>query len=356
MNKILCDICGSTYPETSECCPICGSSREFGSENPDYVPARMPEYVPEGKKKAGLFSAAARKMQDGLYERDLPEFDSPMDILPETDRTGGASDGYSEKKRHTSYFLVILLTALIGLCVLASLFLFFRYYLPHHISGAPEHPVQTTEPLETQTEETSAPTVPCSGIVLTSGVPEIDRIGQYWLLHVIVMPEDTTDQLSYVSSDESVVTVTEEGRLCAVGEGQATVLITCGNEQILCQVTVKLPEPTGVTESPSEPVAHSDEETEETEPVTEEAEQTETSEEVVLKLKQTDISFTKKGVTFQLELDCDLRPEDVSWLTLDPDIAICHDGVITVLGNGTTRIVAQYGGQEVYCIVRCNFK
>ena len=120
----------------------------------------------------------------------------------------------------------------------------------------------------------------------------------------------------------------------------------------MCQVTVRLPQ----EETAS---AAQDEQTEETEQT--EAEVMSDSAEatsdtpVVLKLKQTDISFTKKGVTFFLELDCDLDPEDVSWLTLDPDVAICHDGVVTVLGEGTTRIVAQYGDQQVYCIIRCDF-
>ena len=26
MNKIICDICGTTYPSSAECCPICGCS------------------------------------------------------------------------------------------------------------------------------------------------------------------------------------------------------------------------------------------------------------------------------------------------------------------------------------------
>ncbi|MCI6956480.1 MAG: serine/threonine-protein kinase [Candidatus Faecousia sp.] len=74
---------------------------------------------------------------------------------------------------------------------------------------------------------------------------------------------------------------------------------------------------------------------------------------VVLKLKKTDITFTRIGVTCQLELDCDLKPEDVTWLSLNPEVATCDNGLITAFGYGTTQIVAQYGGQEAVCIVRC---
>lgn len=349
MNKIICDICGSTYPETAECCPICGSSRDFGVENPDYVPQKMPEYIPERKKKSGMFSAAVKKTQEGFYDAEEPDFDIPMDVLPDVDLS--AESLQKTQGHRINYFIVVLLTIVIFVCIAVCGFLFFRFYLPNHITWEKETEVTETLLPSDTTEVTTEPTVSCTSIVLTSGVPEITRIGQFWLLHVLVMPENTTDTLSYTSSDESVVTVTNEGRLCAVGEGQATIVISCGKEQILCQVTVNLPEEpaedtTAATDSPA-PLSE--------DIITVPTEQTRASDTVVLKLKQTDLSFSKKGVTFQLELDCDLKLEDITWMTLDPDVAICHNGVITVLGNGTTRIVAQYGDQEVYCIVRCKF-
>ena len=172
---------------------------------------------------------------------------------------------------------------------------------------------------------------------------------------MIVMPEDSTDQLTYVSADENVVTVTPEGRLCAVGNGETSVTISCGKERIICPVTVSIPEETEATAPETEPSSTEPEKREAPEESTQ-PQNTESSEEqgnMALKLKQTDITFKKTGVTFQLELDCDLKPEDVTWLTMNSKVAICHDGLITVLGYGTTKIVAQYGGQEAVCIVRC---
>ena len=343
MNKVICDICGSTYPETADRCPICGSSREYALENIEMIPEKMPEYIPDAKKKTGIFSAAAKMSRDGLYEMDDPVSEPPLDILPYLDAEPTAEHG---PKRRVNYFAIILLSLLIGACIIASAFLFFRYYLPHQLSWETEPKrieIEKTETEATLPEETS---VPCTGIVLTSGVPEITRIGQYWLLHVLVMPENTTDQLTFTSSDESIVTVTPEGRLCSVGEGTTTVIICCGSEQILCQVTVKLPQEETVPETQVGEFG--------TETMSDSAEEAEESA-IVLKLKQTDVSFTRKGVTYQLELDCDLSLEDVSWMTLDPDVAICHDGLVTVLGNGVTKIVAQYGNQQVYCIIRCDF-
>ena len=31
MSKIVCDICGTAYPETAEACPICGCTKEAGA-------------------------------------------------------------------------------------------------------------------------------------------------------------------------------------------------------------------------------------------------------------------------------------------------------------------------------------
>ena len=343
MNKIVCDICGSTYPETAEQCPICGSSREFAIEGIDLIPDKMPEYVPDTKKKTGIFSAAAKMAKEEFYEMDAPEYDLPMDILPELGPEVSVESG---PKRHISYFAIVLFSMLIGACVITSAFLLFRYFLPHQLSWETEPKQLEIEQTVTETTLPEETVIPCTSIVLTSGVPELTRIGQYWLLHVLVMPEDSTDHLTFTSSDESIVTVTPEGRLCAVGEGTTTVVISCGAEQILCQVTVKLPQEETMPET----------QTRQTEAETmSESEDAEDESPVVLKLKRTVVSFTRKGVTYQLELDCDLKPEDVSWMTLDPDVAICHDGLVTVLGNGVTKIVAQYGDQQVYCIIRCDF-
>ena len=32
MNKIICDICGTSYPDTAESCPVCGCSRDSAAD------------------------------------------------------------------------------------------------------------------------------------------------------------------------------------------------------------------------------------------------------------------------------------------------------------------------------------
>jgi len=346
MNKVLCDICGTAYPENAERCPICGSSREYALDSSEYIPAQMPEYVRSSKNKAGVFSEANRKIEESGYET-TPDHDVPMDVL--------AAEESRPNKPGMNIFAVIALTVLLVLLVVLCAFVFFRYYLPNAILPEKDvaeisasEPSQETQPLETEPVE-----IPCGGLVLTSGIPELKRIGQFWLLHVIAMPENTTDTVVFQSTDESVITVTQEGRICAVGEGQASVVISCGDEELICNVIVKIPDQAEQTQPETVP---------ETEPsmpeeVPEESlpeETPETDGSKQLKLKQWDITFKKKGITFKLELDCDIPYEDITWLTMNPDVVICHDGVITVIGPGKTEIVAQYGDQQVRCIVRCN--
>ena len=31
MSKIICEICGTSYPDTAECCPICGYPQDISA-------------------------------------------------------------------------------------------------------------------------------------------------------------------------------------------------------------------------------------------------------------------------------------------------------------------------------------
>ncbi|MBQ6877090.1 MAG: Ig-like domain-containing protein [Oscillospiraceae bacterium] len=57
-------------------------------------------------------------------------------------------------------------------------------------------------------------------------------------LKATVVPEYTTDEIVWASSDEKVVTVDENGKVTAVGAGEATVTATAGDVSATCTVTV----------------------------------------------------------------------------------------------------------------------
>ena len=371
MGKIICEVCGTSYQEDAEICPICGYAQsEFTLQEEDF----LSDSPISNRGKAD--NAASEE-----YEEEVYSDSQPVVVDDDDDFDDYEEEPESKASISPSSVVIVLLVVIITLLLLAIGILFFGFYLPNQREQAvATEPVATQAVIEEVVEETTEPTIPCTSLVLTSGVTELTREGQYWLLHVTVLPEDTTDELIFVSEDESVVTVNEHGRLTAVGEGETTVYIACGDKQIKCKVVVAFKEeetqpaedtsglepnsvehetlPEGLEEAtePTEPENTEEvkQEAEKTEP-TEEAKETVSAEGIVLKLEKSDVSSTVKGVSFELKLACDLKPEDVTWFTMDSKIAIVKNGVVTTIGPGQTKIVAQYEDQKAECIVRCNF-
>lgn len=56
-----------------------------------------------------------------------------------------------------------------------------------------------------------------------------------------VTPADTTDAVTWSSSDETVATVSEDGTVTGIKEGTAVITATAGNVKAECTVTVKVP-------------------------------------------------------------------------------------------------------------------
>lgn len=355
MNKIICEVCGTTYQDTADHCPICGYSRTGVrkvpfSATPTYTDSgAAPTDVP---KKKAIFDFDEENADTEVYE----DSQENTYVDPEDFET------YEEAPRSNT-LAVIALVVIITILLIAIGFLFFRFYLPNKKDTVP---APTAAPTAAATvpetpEETTEPTIPCTSLVLTSGVTELNREGQYWLLHVTVLPEDTTDQLIFSTEDASVATVNEHGRITAVGEGETNIYITCGEKEIKCKVVVNFDvEPTAPmeTEAQKQPESVDHEEApeagQETTAATE-PEETKATDGVILKLKDKDLSSSRRGVTFTLELDCDLDPVDVKWITLDSSVATVHNGEVTTIGPGRTKIIAQYGDQQVECIIRCTF-
>ena len=356
MSKIICDICGTTYQDTADCCPICGCTRDAAAAllGEDLIEE---EVVEEPKTKGGRFSSKKKEIFDydevngELEEEEEEEKANSYDDEEEEDE-------YEEGPRHNT-FVVILLTVLIFVLLAAAGFLFVRYFLPN--MGGEDETVPTTVPqFIATTADTTVPGIPCQTMSLTSGTAELNQEGQYFLIHVKTVPEDTTDPILYASADESIATVSEDGRITAVSEGETVIYITCGNVQLSCNVVCHFVEetepPTEATAAETEARAEGGEDQTPEETVVETTAETAAAKtDVVLKLKKTDIML---GVyyEYQLMLDCDLEQNEVEWSSEHPHIAtVDENGVIKAIKSGTTSITAKYGDQEVSCIVRCSY-
>lgn len=342
MSKIICEICGTTYPATSEQCPICGYTRDPDSVQiaEDDVLEAAP--VARAHVKGGRFSSAnVRKRNKNTPRYEPRPMDDEEDVYPYE----------PEQKEKSNKPLVIILIVLILLILLVAGFLVVRFLLPNVIGGKEDPTEDTTESTTLETEE---PTVPCTGLVMTSGgSKELTEEGQYWLLNVVVLPEDCTDDLIFTSSDETVATVNDEGRVEAVGQGEAVITISCGQETMECFIVCVFEEeePTEeVTEEPTEDDSGTEEEPEEapTEEPTEEQ-----LKDITLEVDgRTDITITGIGKTFTFKL-VGLDNSEVVWSSEDESIAVVDEtGTVKTKGKGATTIYVQYGDQIVEIMVR----
>lgn len=377
MGKIICEICGTTYPDTAGSCPICGYSQDLGLGNlaEDDILNDTP-----AQEEIGSFAAVpARKKAIFDYNEVNAEEEAEEEEAPFNEE---------EEAPRSNTGLVILLVVIIMLLLAATGFVFFRYYLPGMLRQESQ-PTETTAAAATETQptETTQPVIPCESLVLTGGLDTLTMEGGNWLLHVVVAPADTTDTLRFVSEDESVVTVDENGKLTAVGEGETYVNILCGEQKIQCHIVVDFSQATEATEQETiPPLTHAEEtepeetkeetkpeepqeetkpeetkpeETKATEP-TKETEPEETKKEpqgqlkdVELKLKKTDITLGV-GYSYTIPLDCELDYSEIEWSVEEPFIAKVENGKVTALMKGITDVVAKYGDQVVECRIRCS--
>lgn len=356
MSKIICEICGTTYPASSEQCPICGYTHD-----PDTVPVADDDLqqvmsAERSHVKGGRFSAANVRRRN----KNTPRYE-PTLVDDEDD-----SYSYSaESQEKSNKPLVIILIVLIVLILLVAGFLAVRFLLPN-IMGGKDDPIEDTT--ESTDQDTQIPTVPCTDLVLINGgSKELTEVGQYWLLNVLVLPEDCTDELVFTSSNEAVATVTDDGRVEAVGQGEAVITISCGEETLECFIVCVFEEeePTENPEQQNPDEQENDGQNpdgqdpdEDTDPTESEEEPTEEPTEEPLKditLEvdgRTDITITGIGKTFTFKL-VGLDNSEVTWSSEDESIAVVDEtGTVKTKGKGATTIYVQYGDQVVEIMVR----
>ena len=77
--------------------------------------------------------------------------------------------------------------------------------------------------------------IPCTGIALSQNTLEFTQIGATATLVATLTPIDTTEALSWASSDEDVATVSN-GVVTCTGIGTATITAICGEQSAECAV------------------------------------------------------------------------------------------------------------------------
>lgn len=142
--------------------------------------------------------------------------------------------------------------------------------------------------------------------------------GESETLVATVKPDDATDKtVIWSSSETSVVTVDNSGKVTAVAGGDAVITAKAGDKHAICTVSVTVP-----VES--------------------------------IALDKENLSLEEEGTA---TLTAILKPDDatdktVIWSSIDPSIATVTNGGITAMKTGETDIIAEtYNGKEAKCHV-----
>lgn len=343
MSKIICEVCGTSYPSSAAQCPICGCVRPQNKQpaSGDVLPD---DHLAEEKTK--------KPVRGGRYSKaNVRKRNMNNQIPPETEKPTRMSEKSPEKKpskksnsnKGLTILAVILLLAIIAMLIFIAL-RFFAPFGNNQNDAADSTPGNTIYADNTsggtegdKAEDTTVPDLSCTDLLLSSGVVELTSEGQACLLNVTPVPADTLDKIEYESSDESVVIVSSKGKVVAIAPGQAEIIITCGDVVKKCRVVV-----------------YFEEETTEPEDTTAETTVPEVDETQVLELNREDITMSRLNEEWQLYTGSIAKPL-ITFTSGNPSVATFEGGKVVAVGPGTTTVYAEYGNQKVSCIIRCNF-
>ena len=354
MNKVICDVCGTAYPETEPRCPICdcvksdsgqtsaGNAAEdcgytyvkggrfsksnvrkrlkANQKNPDYTPpSQMPVLMPENKPE----------------DVDSDE----QDELPEDEPQGVSNTG----------LIIIVVLLLLAIIAVAS-------YLVIEFFGGREEKKWTQSP--TSSTFVQEPDSSCTGLTAPQTPVVLNGVGDRVDLKTVFqkVPADTTDVCFYEVGDSNIASVDDNGIVVAVGSGETTVTVSCGNQQIQIAIKCDFEQDNPVEDPDNNPVEDPDDnpvEDPDDNPI--ENPDDEPDETVVLKLRYSDVTLDHVYPTLQLYRG-DLDPAAITWSSSNEAVATVKDGVVTAASLGSVTITAEYKGQTATCKVHVSQK
>lgn len=171
----------------------------------------------------------------------------------------------------------------------------------------------------TETYEFVEESIPCTSISLNATSIVLNNESNAYQLTHSVIPENTTDVVTYSTDDNSVAIVNSDGLVTLVNNGTCNIIVTCGEQSASCSVTV--------------------------ENVSVDCES--------ITLSETSITLTDKS---QHDITATITPDnctyEVSWSSEDESVVtIDNGGHMTAVSNGTTNIIATCGSKTETCSV-----
>lgn len=323
MSKIICDICGTAYPDTASQCPICGSAAGADNQGAEASVVENTDVERRSTSRGGRFTKSNVRKRT-TAQNHVSHFE------------GAEEDGEEPQPQQGNKAVTIAVIVLLIAVVLVAAYIAIRFFAP-----APD-----VDPNPSGTSGTSQQ-IPCTDLHVDQTNVTFREAGRAWLLNVTKLPGNTTDSVTYASSDESVATVTADGVITSVGGGEAKIIITCGSVtkevNVLCDFEGYSKPTDGTTEpsaDPSQPSGGND--------------STEPGGSVQMELNKEDVSCSYYGQKVQLRLK-GAEGKTVTWSSEDETIAsVDEKGNVTALSPGTVEIYAECEGQKFTCIIRCS--
>lgn len=326
MSKIICDVCGTSYPETATQCPICGCVRPgdahpVDSDTNQKDSVRVNSYVKGGRFSKSNVRKRTRTTQAAAKAAAASQVKKP-------------ENGKDKGNKGLVITAVILLLAIITVVIYIAVRFFLPEILPSGTETTNSAANSTTGP-----DETTLGEVLCTDLTLDVTEIVFGAANESRMLYVTVSPADTTETVAYSSSDESIATVSAEGKITAIAPGTATITVTCGSQTETCTVECAFTDPTEDTTIP--------ETDETTAPTTVPVDNS-------FKLNRMDITFSRKGDSWVI-YDGNVSMSNITWTTDDETIATIENGKVVAVGSGVTKVHGEYNGEKASCIIRCSF-
>lgn len=325
MSKVVCEVCGTSYAATAEKCPICGNKTPVKAEKT--AGNSTSKRSSSGNVRGGKFS------KSNVKKRNLAAQKQSAAVSRNAGEPKPRMEEGKKKKSSWRVILVIVLLLLLG----AATFFATEHFLPMLDEWLLSGGIKVSSPASEEKEMLTAGIRPCQGIDVGRSQIVFSRKGDMLIMDARPEPTDTTDPMYFSSSDENVVTVDSNGMLIAVGSGEATITVKCGEYTASCVVLCTFSE--GEDNAPAETIP---------------AETKEPDDGKKFELSCTDVTLYFKGDTWLLYVN-GVDSEDITWKSDDPDIVTVENGELKAIRGGTTMIFAYYDGKSDSCIVRCNF-
>ena len=310
MSKIICDVCGTSYPETATQCPICGCVRSSDSvavagDAGDVVAKKPSSYV---YVKGGRFSKSnVKKRNAGMPLEDTEPSQKPQSrpSAPQSNPTpiaesaqssatqsGNTQSGSTQrgsatirangqsslehinkrpdpdqlrqparrdaaKKSGKKGEIGLVITIIVLLLAIAGVltYIFCSYLLSDSDKSNKNDPGTSQQPVGDPAVDPTEGEVQITGLKLAVETRELKSLGATFLLTVKTEPAGHQFELNFVSADPSVATVDSTGKVVATGRGMTTITVSCGKFSAKCVITCnfQMPDDPDIPDNPDVP-------------------------------------------------------------------------------------------------------